>query len=168
MDNGLAEKSLKRGFGWSSQAYWWKDKVNEVPKPGEVNTFAEQRLGTKKTQSATSAWLRLSLDNRAQSYCSGLWFSLLWLLQIKEKLDYLRGLGLEDDQLLEVVKLFPETVGLDLEKRMKPNVELMGKQFFIKGKVLPKTLARKPQALGYAVDCEGDCQGDCTRCWSHF
>ena len=89
-------------------------------------------------------------------------------MQIKEKLDYLRELGLDNDQLHEVVKLFPETVGLDLEKRMKPNVDLMGKQFFIKGKTLPKTLARKPQALGYAVDCEGDCQGDCTRCWSHF
>ncbi|KAL3157989.1 hypothetical protein ABBQ32_012387 [Trebouxia sp. C0010 RCD-2024] len=36
MDDVLAEKSLKRGFGWSSQAYWWKDKVNEVPKLGEV------------------------------------------------------------------------------------------------------------------------------------
>lgn len=89
-------------------------------------------------------------------------------LQIKEKLDYLRGLGLTEEQLLEAVQHFPETVGLDLEKRMKPNVELMGKKFFIKGKMLPKTLARKPQSLGYAVDCEGDCQGDCTRCWSHF
>ncbi|KAL3160015.1 hypothetical protein ABBQ38_010402 [Trebouxia sp. C0009 RCD-2024] len=122
MDDVLAEKSLKRGFGWSSQAYWWKDKVNEVPKLGEI----------------------------------------------QEKLDYLRGLGLDNEQLHQVVKQFPETVGLDLEARMKPNIELMGKQFFIKGKMLPKTLARKPQALGYAVDCQGDCQGDCTRCWSHF
>lgn len=90
------------------------------------------------------------------------------VVQIKAKLDYLRGLGMNDEQLHEAVKHFPETVGLDLDKRMKPNVELMGKNFFIKGKMLPKTLARKPQALGYAVDCEGDCQGDCTRCWSHF
>jgi len=37
MDDDEAEKSLKRGFGWSSQAYWWKDKVREVPKPGEVS-----------------------------------------------------------------------------------------------------------------------------------
>ncbi len=36
MADDEAEKSLKRGFGWSSQAYWWKDKVKEVPKPGEV------------------------------------------------------------------------------------------------------------------------------------
>lgn len=36
MPDDEAEKSLKRGFGWSSQAYWWKDKVKEVPKPGEV------------------------------------------------------------------------------------------------------------------------------------
>ncbi len=90
------------------------------------------------------------------------------MLQIKAKLYYLRDLGMNDEQLHEAVKHFPETVGLDLDKRMKPNVELMGKKFFIKGKMLPKTLARKPQALGYAVDCEGDCQGDCTRCWSHF
>ncbi|DBA86931.1 TPA: hypothetical protein ACH3X2_000324 [Trebouxia sp. C0005] len=122
MADDEAEKSLKRGFGWSSQAYWWKDKVREVPKPGEI----------------------------------------------KAKLDYLRELGMNNQQLHEAVKHFPETVGLDLDKRMKPNVELMGKKFFIKGKMLPKTLARKPQALGYAVDCEGDCQGDCTRCWSHF
>ena len=94
--------------------------------------------------------------------------SAVEFVQVQEKLDYLRGLGLSNEQLHQVVKQFPETVGLDLEKRMKPNVELMGKQFFIKGKMLPKTLARKPQALGYAVDCEGDCQGDCTRCWSHF
>ena len=38
MDDALAEKSLKRGFGWSSQAYWWKQKVKEVPKAGEVIT----------------------------------------------------------------------------------------------------------------------------------
>lgn len=38
MDDTQAEKSLKRGFGWSSQAYWWKQKVKEVPKPGEVMT----------------------------------------------------------------------------------------------------------------------------------
>ena len=89
-------------------------------------------------------------------------------LQIKEKLDYLRGLGLNDGQLLDAVKHFPETVGLDLEAQMKPNIEKMSKDFFVKGKMLPKTLARKPQALGYQVDCEGDCKGDCTRCWSHF
>ena len=40
MDDALAEKCLKRGFGWSSQAYWWKDKVNDVPKPGEVKNSA--------------------------------------------------------------------------------------------------------------------------------
>ena len=45
MDDGLAEKSLKRGFGWSSQAYWWKDKVNEVPKPGEVGKSVHKLLG---------------------------------------------------------------------------------------------------------------------------
>ncbi|KAL0036381.1 hypothetical protein WJX77_005113 [Trebouxia sp. C0004] len=101
MADDEAEKSLKRGFGWSSQAYWWKDKVREVPKPGEI----------------------------------------------KAKLAYLRDLGMNDDQLHEAVKHFPETVGLDLDKRMNQ---------------------MKPQALGYAVDCEGDCQGDCTRCWSHF
>ena len=37
MDDKLAEKSLKRGFGWSSQAYWWKQKVKEVPQSGEVS-----------------------------------------------------------------------------------------------------------------------------------
>ena len=89
-------------------------------------------------------------------------------MQIKEKLEHLRSLGLSNEDVKKVVSGFPETVGLDLEERMKPNIELMGKNFFIKGKMLPKTLARKPQALGYAVDCEGDCQGDCTRCWSHF
>ncbi len=36
MADDEAEKSLKRGFGWSSQAYWWKDKVKEVPRAGEV------------------------------------------------------------------------------------------------------------------------------------
>ena len=45
MDDGLAEKSLKRGFGWSSQAYWWKDKVNEVPKPGEVGKSVHKIVG---------------------------------------------------------------------------------------------------------------------------
>lgn len=44
MDDALAEKCLKRGFGWSSQAYWWKDKVNDVPKPGEVNNLSPQML----------------------------------------------------------------------------------------------------------------------------
>ena len=36
MADDEAEKSLKRGFGWSSQAYWWKDEVKEVPRAGEV------------------------------------------------------------------------------------------------------------------------------------
>lgn len=36
MDEEVAEKSLKRAFGWSSQAYWWKEKVKEVPQSGEV------------------------------------------------------------------------------------------------------------------------------------
>ena len=50
LDDGLAEKSLKRGFGWSSQAYWWKDKVNEVPKPGEVHKSATQWLSIQEAQ----------------------------------------------------------------------------------------------------------------------
>ena len=42
MDDDLAEKSLKRGFGWSSQAYWWKEKVEEVPKPGEASMYQSE------------------------------------------------------------------------------------------------------------------------------
>ncbi|KAA6420927.1 MAG: hypothetical protein FRX49_09068, partial [Trebouxia sp. A1-2] len=49
MADDEAEKSLKRGFGWSSQAYWWKDKVREVPKPGEVACMLLKSSLTKQS-----------------------------------------------------------------------------------------------------------------------
>lgn len=60
MDDALAEKSLKRGFGWSSQAYWWKDKVNDVPKPGEVSDSSCSPNGQLQMPSCTDC-----LDNVA-------------------------------------------------------------------------------------------------------
>lgn len=42
------------------------------------------------------------------------------------------------------------------------------KTWKMKGPVLTKTLMRRPDVLGYNIDCLGDCAGECNRCWVRF
>uniref|UniRef100_A0ACD5XA21 Uncharacterized protein n=1 Tax=Avena sativa TaxID=4498 RepID=A0ACD5XA21_AVESA len=83
-------------------------------------------------------------------------------------LDYIRGLGLSDDDLYKLLKKFPEVLGCDLESEVKLNVSKLDSDWKINGKTLRSVLLRNPKVLGYNVDCRGDCAAQCTRCWVRF
>jgi len=83
-------------------------------------------------------------------------------------LDYIRGLGLSDDDLYKLLKKFPEVLGCDLESEVKLNVGKLDSDWKINGKTLRSVLLRNPKVLGYNVDCRGDCAAQCTRCWVRF
>lgn len=87
---------------------------------------------------------------------------------VSEILSYLKDLGLTDDDLGKVLKKFPEVLGCSLENELKANVQILDKQWGIKGKTLRNLLLRNPKALGYNIDCKGDCVAQCTRCWARF
>ncbi|XVE60795.1 hypothetical protein DITRI_Ditri05aG0155800 [Diplodiscus trichospermus] len=87
---------------------------------------------------------------------------------VNEILDYLRSLGLSDDDLYKLVKKFPEVLGCNIEHELKTNVQILEKDWGIKGKSLKNLLLRNPKVLGYNVDCKGDCMAQCTRCWVRF
>lgn len=88
--------------------------------------------------------------------------------EIDAILEYLRGLGLSNDDINKMLKKFPEVVGCSLENELKTNVQILEKQWGIKGKSLRSLLLRNPKVLGYIVDCKGDCMALCTRCWVRF
>ncbi|KAK1407655.1 hypothetical protein QVD17_39276 [Tagetes erecta] len=83
-------------------------------------------------------------------------------------IDYLTGLGLSDDDVIKILKKFPEVVGCSLENELKTNIQILEKQWSIKGKSLRNLLLRNPKVLGYIIDCKGDCMALCTRCWVRF
>lgn len=83
-------------------------------------------------------------------------------------LEYLKGLGLSDDDLHKLLKKFPEALGCHLDDEVKMNVATLGSEWGIKGKALRNLLLRNPKVLGYNVDCKGDCMAQCTRCWVRF
>ncbi|KAL7208875.1 hypothetical protein ACSBR1_030584 [Camellia fascicularis] len=87
---------------------------------------------------------------------------------VNEVLDYLRSLSLSDDDLSKLLKKFPEVLGCSLEDELKTNVQVLEKEWSIKGKSLRNLLLRNPKVLGYNVDCKGDCMAQCTRCWVRF
>lgn len=87
---------------------------------------------------------------------------------VNEILDYLRGLSLSNDDIYKLLKKFPEVLGCSLEHDLKTNVQVLEKDWGIKGKSLRNLLLRNPKVLGYNVDCKGDCMAQCTRCWVRF
>ncbi|KAK6276966.1 hypothetical protein POUND7_017289 [Theobroma cacao] len=87
---------------------------------------------------------------------------------INEILDYLRTLSLSDDDLYKLLKKFPEVLGCSIEHELRTNVQILEKDWGIKGKSLKNLLLRNPKVLGYNVDCKGDCMAQCTRCWVRF
>lgn len=87
---------------------------------------------------------------------------------VNEILEYLRTLGLSNDDLSKLLKKFPEVLGCNLEQELKTNVQLLEKEWGIQGKSLRSLLLRNPKVLGYNVDCKGDCIAKCTRCWVRF
>ncbi|KAL6965200.1 hypothetical protein U1Q18_036255 [Sarracenia purpurea var. burkii] len=87
---------------------------------------------------------------------------------VNEILDYLRSLSLSDDDLAKLLKKFPEVLGCSLKHELRTNVQVLEKEWGIKGKSLRNLLLRNPKVLGYNVDCKGDCMAQCTRCWVRF
>ncbi|KAI3460650.1 hypothetical protein Pfo_017313 [Paulownia fortunei] len=87
---------------------------------------------------------------------------------VSEILSYLKDLGLTDDDLGKLLKKFPEVLGCSLENELKANVQILEKEWGIKGKTLRNLLLRNPRVLGYNIDCKGDCMAQCTRCWARF
>ncbi|TQD94916.1 hypothetical protein C1H46_019462 [Malus baccata] len=88
---------------------------------------------------------------------------------VSETLDYLRSLNLSDDDLCKLQKKkFPEALGCDLKRELKTNVQILEKEWGIKGKSLRNLLLRNPRVLGFNADCKGDCTAKCTRCWVQF
>lgn len=87
---------------------------------------------------------------------------------ITDILDYLRSLSLSDEDMVKVLKKFPEVLGCRVEDELMANVKILEKDWSIKGKSLQNLLLRNPKVLGYNVDCKGDCMAQCTRCWVRF
>ncbi|XP_068661562.1 uncharacterized protein [Aristolochia californica] len=87
---------------------------------------------------------------------------------VNETLNYLRQLGLSNDDLFKLIKKFPEVLGCCLNDDLKVNVGILERDWGIEGKTLRNLLLRNPKVLGYNVDCKGDCMAKCTRCWVRF
>lgn len=87
---------------------------------------------------------------------------------VNDKLDYLRNLGLANDDMFKLLKKFPEVLGCSLDDELKISVQTLEKEWGIKGQSLRNLLLRNPKVLGYNVDCKGDCMAKCTRCWVRF
>ncbi|KAL6976938.1 hypothetical protein U1Q18_025725, partial [Sarracenia purpurea var. burkii] len=85
----------------------------------------------------------------------------------REILDYQRSLSLSDDDLAKLLKKF-HVLGCSLKHELRTNVQVLKKEWGIKGKSLRNLLLRNPKVLGYNVDCKGDCMVQCTQCWVRF
>ena len=83
-------------------------------------------------------------------------------------LEFLDSLeGMDSAAMGKVVQKFPEVVGLPVET-LRQSVAQLEKSFFMKGKVVTKTVIRRPDLLGMDFDCQGDCKGQCHKCWVRF
>ncbi|KAK9080174.1 hypothetical protein SSX86_001849 [Deinandra increscens subsp. villosa] len=136
----------------------------------------------KKWEASRQVFSRFELTTEEQDKILGKAFGLVhspyWgeerevvvpdLEKIEAIFDYLTGLGLSNDDVIKILKKFPEVVGCSLENELKANIQILEKQWGIKGKTLRSLLLRNPRVLGYIVDCKGDCMALCTRCWVRF
>ena len=78
--------------------------------------------------------------------------------------------ALTAENIADVIERFPEVVGCSVEDQLQAAVDHLAKTSFIpKGKFRTKTVLRKPEFLGYNIDCtavgSGSCAGECNRCW---
>ncbi|EFJ18921.1 hypothetical protein SELMODRAFT_58739, partial [Selaginella moellendorffii] len=88
--------------------------------------------------------------------------------EVAGKVEYLKSLGLSDAEVSGLMKKFPEILGCKLEEEIQGNVGVLDVTWGISGRTLKSLVLRKPQVLGYNVDCKGDCMAECTRCWARF
>lgn len=88
---------------------------------------------------------------------------------VSSSIAFLRDdLGMTVDEVLAVLRSFPETLNLSAEDQLKKNVEKLAKDWKIQGPAAKGCVKRTPRLLGYTVDCAGDCIGLCDRCWVRF
>jgi len=89
---------------------------------------------------------------------------------IEKCLDFLSSdrLKMKPKEIVNVLKEFPEILGIDLEKRAKANLDYIEKNYKFSGPRLKNSLVENPAAFGFDVDCQGDCAGECGRCWLRF
>lgn len=88
--------------------------------------------------------------------------------EMQDIIEYLGELGIKGSDLQAYVSKFPYLFGCSLEGLLKANVAELEKTWKIKGATLTSTLKRRPEILGYNLDCLGDCKGECNRCWVRF
>jgi mTERF len=89
--------------------------------------------------------------------------------RVGASLAFLRDeLGITDPDIAAMLKKFPELLRLDVQDRMRANVEFMQTTWNITGSRLVEAVKSQPQVLGFDVDCGGDCQSECARCWARF
>jgi hypothetical protein len=92
--------------------------------------------------------------------------------RVRASLSFLRSepLELSDNEIAGVLKVFPECLNLDVEKRMRANLTYLAASWpaFKDSKRLKAAVLDKPSILGFSVDCGGDCVSECNRCWARF
>ena len=81
---------------------------------------------------------------------------------------YLVSLGLTGAEVAKVVDEFPEVLGCSVEDRLAANVAQLEKQWKMQGPAIKGVVLRRPDVLGFNLDCLGDCAGECNRCWVRF
>ena len=88
--------------------------------------------------------------------------------QVESVLQFLAGLGMGEEEVARVVRAFPEVVGCPVEPQLQACLRKLEKQWRMSGDVAARAILRKPNLLGYTIDCVGDCVGECQRCWARF
>lgn len=90
------------------------------------------------------------------------------LTQVQAVLDFLETQGIKPSDLPAYIKKFPQVFGCDVKAQLSGNVTILEDTWKLRGAVLTNVLKRRPEILGYNVDCEGSCVGECNRCWVRF
>lgn len=79
-----------------------------------------------------------------------------------------KELSLSEAEVVEVLDDFPQMLGCEVEGRLAKNVAELETKWKLSRALVTKAVKRKPEIMGYNIDCLGDCVGDCQRCWARF
>jgi hypothetical protein len=55
-----------------------------------------------------------------------------------------------------------------VDPQLQNCMKKLEKDWRMSGDVALKAVLRRPEILGYTIDCVGDCAGECARCWARF
>ncbi|KAI4352857.1 hypothetical protein L6164_007069 [Bauhinia variegata] len=164
---------------WASNVSAKKWKISSTAQVEDIITSDEDRSMWEACRESLSPYnFSVEEQNKILGKAFGFVHSPYWGEERKKEvpkletvngiLEYLRSLSLSDDDLCKLLKKFPEVLGCNLEEELKTNVQILERDWDIKGKTLRKLLLRNPKVLGYNIDCKGDCKAQCTRCWVRF